>query len=72
MKRLQAPGALMLWGLPSGLPGLLICRLTPPLLPCFITCLAGGGDVGWTLGAALAEGYRLAGLGQGKGGMQLR
>lgn len=24
----------------------------------------GGGEVGWTLGAALAEGYRLAGLGQ--------
>ena len=23
----------------------------------------GGGEVGWTLGAALAEGYRLAGLG---------
>ncbi|KAL4451373.1 hypothetical protein ABPG77_009445 [Micractinium sp. CCAP 211/92] len=28
----------------------------------------GGGDVGWTLGAALAEGYRLAGLGQDAGG----
>ncbi|PSC71682.1 putative apyrase 7 [Micractinium conductrix] len=27
----------------------------------------GGGDVGWTLGAALEEGYRLAGLGQGGG-----
>lgn len=55
--------------------GLCLCALQRqrPALLCIRALLgAGGGDVGWTLGAALAEGYRLAGMGRVAGGMVFR